>query len=823
LRPLGNTLRKGSHLAALSALALAQPVLDILGKNPAFFAVRGSTGRQIVVFAIAITLGVPAVLLLVELLARAVSPRLADALHLLFVAALAALFALLALTRTEALTDGAAIAAAAAFGVLAAAAYRSAAVARSFLTVLAPVPLVFLALFVFNTPVSDLVFEAQPAARAAAPVTSRTPVVLIVFDEFTTSSLMDRRERIDAVRFPSFASLAGDSTWFRSATTAYWLSEVAVPTVFSGLEPDADRLPIASKYPNSIFTLLGESYRVRAIETLTRLCPRDVCGETQDAQTHAVPNTASSLASDVGTVYLHLLLPEPYVDRVPPIDDSWGNFGRDAGAREDVQRGSSGALDPCGRNVCRFAELIDRDPRPTLYVLHALLPHVPYVYIPSGRRYAVDSRLLRGLDNGYWQETWPALQGYQRYLLQLGYTDRALGLILRRLRETGVYDRALLIVTADHGVGFRLGSQRRVPLAANLDEIAFVPLFVKLPGQRTARIDDAPARNLDVVPTIARVLGLKLPWRAGGRPLVGSRSGRGRTVTVVRNDRLHLSAPLSTLLARRARTVSKQVSVFGTGSLDRVYRIGPHRELLGRSVSSLAVLPAASGTRVTIDDRQLLDSVDRTSGFVPVYLEGRLFPDGVRNDLAIALNGKVAAVTKTFDQHGQTRFTAMVREDALQNGRNAVEIFRLDDAGGSVRLVRLRGSDLSFSLLNGGSAIGIGARSIPVRAGALRGVVRARREQTGWVFSGWAAQRSANLRVDTLVVFVGDRAVYTGRAVNLKPQAILGQPELGKTGFEFELPPSLLPAADSSRPVRVFALHARTASELRYDAAFPWR
>jgi hypothetical protein len=319
------------------------------------------------------------------------------------------------------------------------------------------------------------------------------------------------------------------------------------------------------------------------------------------------------------------------------------------------------------------------------------------------------------------------------------------------------------------------------------------------------------------------VLGLKLPWRAGGRPLVGSRSGRGRTVTVVRNDRLHVSAPLSTLLARRARTVSKQVSVFGTGSLDRVYRIGPHRELLGRSVSSLAVLPAASGTRVTIDDRQLLDSVDRTSGFVPVYLEGRLFPDGVRNDLAIALNGKVAAVTKTFDQHGQTRFTAMVREDALQNGRNAVEIFRLDDAGGSVRLVRLRGSDLSFSLLNGGSAIGIGARSIPVRAGALRGVVRARREQTGWVFSGWAAQRSANLRVDTLVVFVGDRAVYTGRAVNLKPQAILGQPELGKTGFEFELPPSLLPAADSSRPVRVFALHARTASELRYDAAFPWR
>ena len=42
-------------------------------------------------------------------------------------------------------------------------------------------------------------------------------------------------------------------------------------------------------------------------------------------------------------------------------------------------------------------------------------------------------------------------------------------------------------------------------------------------------------------------------------------------------------------------------------------------------------------------------------------------------------------------------------------------------------------------------------------------------------------------------------------------------------GFEFELPPSLLPAPDGAPRVRVFALHGHAASELRYDAAFPWR
>ena len=297
---------------------------------------------------------------------------------------------------------------------------------------------------------------------------------------------------------------------------------------------------------------------MRTIETLTRICPPSICGEKHEAEAQAVPNTARSFATDVGTVYLHLVLPEPYVDRLPQIDDAWGNFGRDAGAEEAVQRSATGEIEPCGRNTCRFADLIDDDTRPTLYLSHTLLPHVPYVYLPSGRRYAVDARLLRGLDNGHWLEPWPAVQGHQRYLLQTGYTDRSLGVILRRLRETGVYDRALVIVTADHGVGFR--DQRRLPTPQNLDEIAFVPLFVKLPGQRAGRIDDGLARNIDVVPTVARVLGLTLPWRADGRTLVGRRLARDGTITVLKQDRSRVSRPSSRRCVRAAHARSRSRS-----------------------------------------------------------------------------------------------------------------------------------------------------------------------------------------------------------------------------------------------------------------------
>src|SRR6266511_939531 len=82
--------RRSAHLAALSALAFAQPLFDILGKNPAFFAVRGSSRGEIVLFALALTLLPPVVLVVLELAAELVSAVAARSLHLLFVAGLEA-------------------------------------------------------------------------------------------------------------------------------------------------------------------------------------------------------------------------------------------------------------------------------------------------------------------------------------------------------------------------------------------------------------------------------------------------------------------------------------------------------------------------------------------------------------------------------------------------------------------------------------------------------------------------------------------------------------------------------------------------------------
>ena len=49
----GSLLERGLHIAVLWALAVAQPLFHLLGRNPEFFATRGSPPGEIVAFALA--------------------------------------------------------------------------------------------------------------------------------------------------------------------------------------------------------------------------------------------------------------------------------------------------------------------------------------------------------------------------------------------------------------------------------------------------------------------------------------------------------------------------------------------------------------------------------------------------------------------------------------------------------------------------------------------------------------------------------------------------------------------------------------------------
>src|SRR3954454_15363423 len=96
---LGVPARRGAQLLAASGFALAQPLFDILGRNAEFFAVRGSTPSDIVLFALVVTFGPALALLAVEIAVGAGSRPAGLVLHHVFLGALGAVFGVQVLKR----------------------------------------------------------------------------------------------------------------------------------------------------------------------------------------------------------------------------------------------------------------------------------------------------------------------------------------------------------------------------------------------------------------------------------------------------------------------------------------------------------------------------------------------------------------------------------------------------------------------------------------------------------------------------------------------------------------------------------------------------
>jgi arylsulfatase A-like enzyme len=103
----------------------------------------------------------------------------------------------------------------------------------------------------------------------------------------------------------------------------------------------------------------------------------------------------------------------------------------------------------------------------------------------------------------------------------IAYGDREFGRFIRGLRGAGLYDRALVVFTADHGEEF-LDHGKWLHGRSVFDELVRVPLIVKLPGQADAgrRVRDQ-VRSVDILPTILENEGLPVPKppTITGRPL----------------------------------------------------------------------------------------------------------------------------------------------------------------------------------------------------------------------------------------------------------------------------------------------------------------
>jgi hypothetical protein len=677
-------VRRNLHLFALSGFALAAPLLAKLGPAPGYFAAHGMTSAEIVLFALALVIVPPLVLMLIELVARLLGRRVRWIVHLLLVAALVALFAL---PPVGGLTTAVAYFAAGLVGIAFAGAYARWRSVRSFTTVLALGPILFLVVFLFLSPTSDVVRGNQADAWRAKD-SFRPPVVFIQFDALPGLLLETPGRKIDAKRYPNFAQLARDGVWYRNASNVHENTVFSVPSFIDGKLPRKGiTATVQDHYPN-LFTVLGPDYRMNVAEEALTLCPYEFCRKHQ--------GSGGSLLDDTRVVFNQIVRPEGARASLPSISHRWSNFAagplqgafatRKKTPEYVIRHLKSGRL---GRFNRWLANMNGGGARPELDYIHMFLPHEPREFLPDGERYRTPDPALSGppaYDNKFLSE-----EEEQRTQLQLGYTDRVVGQVIAKLKRLGVYDDAFVVVVADHGESFlppkatpagpfvpgHLGYRRAVT-RHNIADIASIPMFIKYPighGPR-GKIDDRFVRAVDVFPTITDELGYKLPPIAGRDLQDPSYTGHG-VISVGTTYEQPIQVSARRWQRERARSLRRRLRLFGSGA-DSLYRFGPQPSLIGRRIDSATADPLV---KATVTNAKALTSVDGAAPVCECQLAGRITgasPDGM--PLAIAVNGRIAATGVGFADRGDNKlnWAVMVPPSSFKDGHNVVQVFRID-------------------------------------------------------------------------------------------------------------------------------------------------
>lgn len=143
---------------------------------------------------------------------------------------------------------------------------------------------------------------------------------------------------------------------------------------------------------------------------------------------------------------------------------------------------------------------------PFFFFLHYFDPHLPYIPPePFATEFA---------DNLYAGE--------------IAYTDYCIGLVIEQLKELGLYDSTLIIITGDHGEGLKEHSETEHGFFI-YDCTIKVPLIIKVPGRAKGKRVSEVVGLIDLAPTICSIMGITVTSEMHGEDLSGFFTKKDKT------------------------------------------------------------------------------------------------------------------------------------------------------------------------------------------------------------------------------------------------------------------------------------------------------
>lgn len=314
----------------------------------------------------------------------------------------------------------------------------------------------------------------------ARPTFDGAPVILISIDTLRADHLP--LYGYANVATPNIDALRGDGILFENAYSHCPMTLPSHVSMLTGL------LPTEHEVRNN----LGYRFDAAKLPTLPQLLKER--GYTTGA---AVSSYVLRADTGLGAAF------DFYDDAVPVATE---------GAASQHQRAGTATLEAAKGWIGQ------RSSQPFFFMLHLYEPHSPYT--PPE----------------------PFLTRYSAvpYDGEVAAADAIVGDFIAFLKQRGIYDRAAIILTSDHGEGlWDHGEDQHGILLYR--EVLQVPLIVKLP--RAARAGDSvqePVQSIDLFPTIAKLAGAKVPRAMKGVDLLAEIPATRRIYSETFYPRIHL-------------------------------------------------------------------------------------------------------------------------------------------------------------------------------------------------------------------------------------------------------------------------------------------
>ena len=655
---------------ALSTMAIAQPLLDLYGKNTTVFSAAKLSPLEVLVFLLLVGLAPAVVCVGLDRFSALFGPKVNEATRLCLISGISLLLGLAVARWLDVNSNVPSIAIGLVFAVAIPIAFDKSKPVREWSRWLALLSVAVMGSAVIA--LQPVLLESNGPKSDAVIGNKDVTVLQVIFDEFPLYPLLGSDGRINAERFPGFAELANGSTWYRNSVAESNFTHQAVPAILASQVPDQVGGPFLSQYPNNIFTLFAGATEVGGIEPVTNLCPNSVCGGKSGAIASFSFSRLKTFLRDASYVYGQRVFPQVLRKYVPSIEGTWGGFGAVKDRFKD--QFNTGVLSQVDA-VETAVRIVSESTSPRVQVVHALLPHAPWRITPDFR---VD-QLSPTISTQNPDDDEVIRDTYQTFLYQVGAADRVMQNVIKDLKSSDKWDSTMLVVTADHGISFIPASPQRNTNFTDPEQVADVyriPTFIKYPNQKSGTPSDCAITNLNLLPTIIDVMQTKTSWAFAGQSLVGDcPMGRTRSIVAATGEKAVLSGGFEEVLARAAHYAG---IVSNVGPIRNVAAIGKSASLIGVEIGKRPTDQLI--TSWTMNQKLLFKNIATERGAtIPGLITGKVTlsqPIDAGTEGVIAVDGVAAGVIGELSGASSTiSYAAVLDYTLLSRGPHNVELF----------------------------------------------------------------------------------------------------------------------------------------------------